>query len=183
MRSDTGGEFWGMITGAIFGAIAGGVNAFINGENVWAGIGAGAVSGAISGLAVDFAIATGGVGGVVIAAIGGAASSVSDDLITAAANDQEISSEELLVNATVSAVFNMASFGLATSPYMSKGFTLRSKIKAMRTNFSISAFGYSRTTYPLENLAKNFMKAMADSSAIDIGVKGNSLFWGDLIDG
>ena len=41
------------------------------GDNIWAGIGIGLATGALSGFALDISLATGGLGGLLIAAGGG----------------------------------------------------------------------------------------------------------------
>ena len=59
--TDPSGHFLGMLIGGLIGGISG----FFNGDGFW--------KGAASGAVVDFAVATGGWGGVAIAAVGGTA--------------------------------------------------------------------------------------------------------------
>ena len=111
-NSDISGDFFGTIIGAVVGGIVGGVTAAINGDNVLAGIGIGAATGAISGFAVDAAVATGGVGGIVIAVVGGMVASGLDYLLNAIANDDEFNIGDFAIESTVGGISNVLSFGI-----------------------------------------------------------------------
>src|SRR5690606_37868378 len=80
---DPNGEFVGTLIGGLVGGIVGGVRAAVKGENVWKGTAEGAVSGAIAGAVVDFAVATGGTGLVLVgaAAVGGGIGAGVGDLV------------------------------------------------------------------------------------------------------
>ena len=70
MYADPEGKFINTIIGGILGALIGGITALISVDNIWAGIGIGLATGALSGFALDISLATGGLGGLLIAAGG-----------------------------------------------------------------------------------------------------------------
>ena len=109
---DSEGTFINTITGALIGGIVGGVSAWINGDNVLSGIGIGVGTGVLAGAAADIAIATGGVGAIVIAAIGGALSSATNYAATELVNGRPVDAGKLAVEATVGAAFNVLTFGV-----------------------------------------------------------------------
>ena len=67
--------------------------------------------GPLAGICADFAIATGGVGGVIIAAAGGAAAGVINYVGTQGINDQEIDGGDLAISAVFGAVTNLLTYG------------------------------------------------------------------------
>ena len=79
--SDLSGDFCGMIAGAILGAVGGFTKSMLSGKSVseaLAEAGKDALEGAVWGLIGDIAVATGGVGGLVIAGVAAAASTTLD---------------------------------------------------------------------------------------------------------
>lgn len=113
MRSDPSGDFFNTAIGAVVGGVIGGISAAIAGDNVAAGIAIGAATGAVAGLAVDAAIATGGVAAIAIASIGGAVSSGANYAFTEKANGRSVHIGKLAWNAAVGGVLNTLSFGVS----------------------------------------------------------------------
>lgn len=109
---DTSGTFIGMAIGSIIGGIAGYIEAKRNNADVIKGTLIGAATGAISGLSVDAAIATGGVGGIVLAFAGGAISSALNYGLTEKANGNAVDTGEMVTEAIVGGAFNVLSFGI-----------------------------------------------------------------------
>ena len=112
---DSEGKFICAITGAIAGAITGGISAWLDSdpndpnklEKIFATAALGAATGALAGICADFAIATGGVGGVIIAAAGSAAAGVINYVGTQGINDQEIDGGDLAISAVFGAASNV----------------------------------------------------------------------------
>ena len=121
---DSEGKFICAITGAIAGAITGGISAWLDSdpndpnklEKIFATAALGAATGALAGICADFAIATGGVGGVIIAAAGGAAAGVINYVGTQGINDQEIDGGDLAISAVFGAVTNLLTMGMGAGP-------------------------------------------------------------------
>jgi hypothetical protein len=79
--SDLSGDFCGMIAGAILGAVGGFTKSMLSGKSVSEALsdaGKDALEGAVWGLIGDIAVATGGVGGLVIAGVAAVASTTLD---------------------------------------------------------------------------------------------------------
>nr|MBI1229715.1 hypothetical protein [Cytophagales bacterium] len=79
---DPDGRIVGTLIGGIVGAVGGAANAYIKGEDVLAGAVEGATAGIVAGAIVDFTVATGGTGLVVVGAgiAGGALGAVTGDV-------------------------------------------------------------------------------------------------------
>ena len=120
-RIDPKGEFFNTIVGAIGGAIGGYIGALVNGDDPVAGAKIGALTGAVAGLAVDIAIATGGVGGVVIAAAGGFIAGGADSILNDKANHREIDYGSAALSASIGAVANVLSFGTVDTKGLKQG--------------------------------------------------------------
>ena len=110
---DTNGEFINMLAGAIAGGIVGAISAALSGDNILAGMATGATTGAIAGFAVDVAVATGGIGGIAIAAAGGAFANGLNYAATELINDRPIDGGVLAIEATTGAISNLFTFGLS----------------------------------------------------------------------
>ena len=99
--SDPKGEFINTICGAIIGGFADMLTRDKSSESAWDAFKRGAVTGAIAGACLDIAVATGGVGGVVIAAAGGAVASVIDTSLESRNTGKKANVTEYAVNAVV----------------------------------------------------------------------------------
>ncbi len=115
--TDHNGCFINIVTGFLVGGLIGGINAALDGGNFWTGAAIGAATGAASGLFVDIAVATGGVGAVVMVTLGGAgvsaAGNIADQMINDGTSLNEIDIEEVLIEAAVGGVSNLLSFGVS----------------------------------------------------------------------
>jgi hypothetical protein len=96
--------------------LAGALTALVTGGDFWANVGYGALTGALAGLVVDVSVATGGVGGLVIAGVGGLVVGTGGDLLgqvwLEGKTGDDISLGRALTVGAISAVINMASFGI-----------------------------------------------------------------------
>ena len=124
---DSEGNFINTIIGVVVGGIWGGIAEASKGGSFWKGAAYGALSGAVAGLVVDAAIATGGVGGVVIAAFGGfAAGSLSDIgsqvIFEGAKSWDDIDKKRALTTGAITGVVNVVSFGLGAGLNKAMGF-------------------------------------------------------------
>lgn len=120
-RSDPNGEFFATLVGAIGGAIGGFIGAAINGDDPLKGALIGAGTGALAGLAVDFAVATGGLGGVAIAVVGGAIAGGIDSAANDIANGRSVDWGGAALSAGIGGVTNLLSFGLVDSSALKSG--------------------------------------------------------------
>ncbi|MFP4287143.1 MAG: RHS repeat-associated core domain-containing protein [Candidatus Izemoplasmataceae bacterium] len=113
---DSAGTFINTAIGAVVGGIWGGISAAAKGENVWAGVGYGAATGALAGFVVDLALATGGVGGVAIAAgfgFGvGFGTDVGQQMLFEGRNWEQVNKKRALVTGGITALVTTATFGL-----------------------------------------------------------------------
>ena len=191
MRADVGGQFWATITGAIAGAIAGGISAAVSGDNILAGIGVGAATGALAGAAVDVAIATGGVGAVVIASLGGAVSSGINYAATEKINGREVDHAELAAEATVGAVANVLSFGMGGGSLTRQGSkVLTNMINNMKSellkNTTKNVAGkpvYKTAKTVTKHIAKNLSSSIVEDVVVSGGSWLHSNLWRKLING
>lgn len=120
-RTDPSGKFFLAILGtvaigALVGAIAGGVVALVNGDDFWAGVAGGAVSGAICTLGVAVAVATGGLGGLAIAATVGFAGGFSGDLVSQGIKNgwDNLDFNQAFKVGAITAFASVATFGLTS---------------------------------------------------------------------
>ena len=120
-RDDPNGEFFGTLTGAIGGAIGGLIGAALNGDNLLMGALIGAGTGALAGLGVDFAVATGGLGGVALAAVGGALAGGIDSVANDVANGRPVDWGNAAFSAGTGAATNLLSFGLVDASSLKSG--------------------------------------------------------------
>ena len=172
--ADYSGTFLNTIIGGIVGAISGGISAAINGDNVWAGIGIGAATGALAGLAVDFAVATGGVGAIAIVAVGGALASGANYAGTELTNGRSVDSGVLAVEASVGALANLLTFGVSggsTAKVAGNTFNNMKKnlCETVMTNTTRKVAGKlikKSTTGIAKNIAKNLLTETAKSTII-----------------
>ena len=106
-----------MATGFLVGGIIGGINSALDGRSFWKGAAIGAASGAVSGFAVDLAVATGGIGGIVIAVVGGAVAggggNFADQTLIEGKTLDEVDWKDVCVEATVGGAANLLSFGVS----------------------------------------------------------------------
>ena len=118
MNSDPEGTFVSTILGGIFGAIWGAVGALMSGENldgVLKSAAIGAATGALAGAALDVAVATGGVGGVLLAGLGGFAASMAGDVATQLIVEErsEIDWGRAAISGAIGGVTNLMGFGVS----------------------------------------------------------------------
>ena len=159
--------------GAVFGAI----NAAVNGENVWAGIGIGAATGALSGLAVDLAIATGGLlAGIAIAAVGGGIASFGESALNDVVNnkDHKVDWGEAIDSGIFGAATNVLGFGMGLEDGVKTGAkTIKQAFQYAGKNFVSNTIANSRGKIPklmssrLSNLGKNSFKELTGTFLID----------------
>ena len=111
-RSDDGGAFFNTVIGAVVGGITAYCSAksdhSLSGKQVMQTAVAGAVTGAIGGFGVDVCLATGGVGGLVAAAIGGAVSSGGNTWASSRIQKKKPSMKDIAIDAVVGAGVNLA---------------------------------------------------------------------------
>ena len=124
--ADSTGNFFNTITGAIFGGIAGAITAISNGytgENdiFWELVAINAVVGAASGLAVDLAVASGGVLAFAGAAFAGGVINIIGDVQTAKLTGETLSSDDLIFSFMVGSLSNAMSFGLSNGKFAERG--------------------------------------------------------------
>ena len=187
--SDTTGTFINTITGALVGAIVGAINAAIKGDDVLAGAAIGAATGALAGVAADVAIATGGVGGLAIAALGGAISSGSNYAATELVNDRSVNGANFALEATVGAVANVLTFGLGKGSLTPRAGKLLSNMKSdfmnsvmKGTTKSVAGKTVSRSAPIVKKIvAKNSLMATDETAVIAFGAWYNSNAWGMLL--
>ena len=110
---DTNGQFINMLAAAIAGGIVGAISAALSGDDILAGAAVGATTGAIAGLTVDIAVATGGIGGIAIAAGGGALANTINYAATETINGRPIDGGALAIEAATGAISNVFTFGLS----------------------------------------------------------------------
>ena len=120
-NADPDGQFFGTLVGAIGGAIGGLIGAAINGDDLLSGALIGAGTGALAGLAVDFAVATGGLGGVAIAVIGGSAAGFIDSATNDMANGRAVNVDSAILSAGIGGITNLLAFGMIDSSVMKSG--------------------------------------------------------------
>ena len=121
---DSEGKFICAVTGAIAGAITGGISAWLDCdpndpkklEKIFATAALGAATGALAGACADLAIATGGVAGVAIAAVGGAIAGGANYAGTQGINDQKIDWGDFAVSAVIGAASNVLTMGMGAGP-------------------------------------------------------------------
>lgn len=187
--ADTHGTFINMITGAIFGGFWGGINALISGDDIWAGISIGAGTGAMAGLCADFAIATGGLGGLALAAMGGAVSNGINYLATEVVNGREIDGGRLVLEMTIGAATNMLTFGVGNGSLTPRS---GNKLSNMAKDFTDTIMkGTTKTvagkvvsrSKPIVRKIKvcNFLSETATSGVISFGSWFNTNAWGTLL--
>ena len=114
---DPDGHFVSTILGAIFGGIWGAITSAVQGKNVWKGMLVGAGTGAAAGFAVDFGMATGGIGGLVIAAAGGAIAGFIGDVASQRYVDgrswNEVDIGHAFAVAGITAITNVLGYGIS----------------------------------------------------------------------
>ena len=110
---DTNGQFINMLVGGIAGGIVGAVSAALSGDNIWAGAATGAATGAMAGLAVDVAVATGGIGGIAIATAVGGIANATNYTATELINGRAIDGGTLAIEFSTGALSNLFTFGLS----------------------------------------------------------------------
>lgn len=120
-RADPSGTFFGTLVGAIGGAIGGFISAKMNGDDPLKGALIGVGTGALAGLAVDFAAATGGLGGIAIAAFGGAAAGGLDSMANDVANGKPVDVGSVFLSAGVGSMANLLSFSLVDTSVLKAG--------------------------------------------------------------
>ena len=177
INADSRGTFFNAIIGGLVGGIVGGITAAINGDNIWAGVGIGAATGAVAGLCVDIAVATGGVGAIVIAGAGGMLASGASYAATETVNGRDIDMGTLVFEATVGGVFNIVSFGTAGGSMakvggkvidnLTKNFT--SSLMENTTRKVAGKIAYKSATGVAKNIAKNIGANAAITAAIAVG--------------
>ncbi|MCL2797598.1 MAG: hypothetical protein FWD58_06055 [Firmicutes bacterium] len=113
---DPGGNFVSTILGAAFGGLWGGILAAKQGKSFWKGAAVGAVTGALAGLAVDVGLATGGVGGIVLAGtlgfVAGFYGDIAGQMIVDEKKGYEVDLGQALASGVFTAVVNVATFGI-----------------------------------------------------------------------
>ncbi len=186
---DSGGTFICTITGAIIGGIIGAINAAIEGDDIGAGAAIGAATGALAGFAADAAIATGGVGAVVLAAAGGAAAGVTNYVANEYVNGRKPQLENIVLEGTVGAVSNLITFGVGGGTLVKTGGKLLTK---MANNFVSTIMKgttktvagkvvYKTAKTVAKHICQNSMMELAMTAATSGGAWLNSKAWGGVV--
>ena len=137
MRADTSGEFFNTICGAVIGGTIAALTRG-KGESIAQAFMRGAATGAIAGAGLDFCIATGGVGGLIVAGVTGAASGVIDTVWEKKNQGNNINWGEVVANGIIGAGLNVL-FGAAGREVSNAvGKTLKEVGEAVVTNFNRS---------------------------------------------
>lgn len=178
-RDDPKGEFFGAICGAVGGFVGGLVGAVINGDDdplQSALIGAG--TGFIAGACVDFAVATGGVGGIVIAAGGGVIAGGLDSVANDLYDGKPVDWGSAAFSAVLGGVTNLLSLGLVNTKGLQSGAKslkeaakdfLSNGVKQATENTTRRVAGSvvpKSVKGVLKNLAKNIINGRNESALI-----------------
>lgn len=134
---DSGGEFLNTIIGAVIGGIAGAVTAAVNGDNVWAGAAIGAATGAVAGFAADIAIATGGAGALVGAAIISGAANAANTIATDAVNGRDVNWGNAAIDFVSGSIGGLLTFGTGGGTLQKVGGSVWDNVKK---NFTKTLF-------------------------------------------
>ena len=167
-RSDDGGTFFNTVIGAVVGGIAAYCSAksdhSLSGKQVMQTAIAGAVTGAVGGLALDVCIATGGVGGLVVAAVGGAVSSGGNTIAANVIQKKKISAKEVVIDSAVGAGMNtlFGAYGRTAKRAIGKG--IKRIVKAMITN-SKSNFLSNSGRYFAKKGVRSVAQGLVESTA------------------
>ena len=167
-RSDDGGTFFNTVIGAVVGGIAAYCSAksdhSLSGKQVMQTAIAGAVTGAVGGLALDVCIATGGVGGLVVAAVGGAVSSGGNTIAANVIQKTKISAKEVVIDSAVGAGMNtlFGAYGRTAKRAIGKG--IKRIVKAMITN-SKSNFLSNSGRYFAKKGVRSVAQGLVESTA------------------
>ena len=106
-----------MVTGFLVGGVIGGIETHSRGGSFWKGAAVGAATGAASGIIVDIAVATGGIGGIVLATAGSAilaaTGNIADQKINKGKTWEELDGKSILVDAAIGGVVGLISFGVS----------------------------------------------------------------------
>ena len=186
---DSQGTFINTITGAIVGGLIGAVNAAIEGDDILAGAAIGAATGALAGITADFAIATGGVGAIVIAAVGGAISGGLNYAGNEVANGRKIRGDKLVLEMTVGAAANLLTFGAGGGSLKKTGGKTLSKMSRSLTSTvmkNTTKTAARKTVYRsarvvTKHVIKNSLMAATETAVISGGAWLNSRVWGMLL--
>ena len=132
-RQDESGNFFNTICGAIVGAVVSAVTRK-EGESLGEALLRGATTGAIAGAGLDICIATGGVGGMVIAGALGAAGSVLDTAWEANNNGENASTGDLIVSGVVGGGLNLLFGASGREAKRAVGKTIKEVFNAIKRN-------------------------------------------------
>ena len=186
---DTQGTFINTITGALVGGIIGAINAAIEGDDILAGAAIGTATGALAGIAADFAIATGGVGAIAIAAVGGAISGGLNYAGNEVANNRKVQGNKLALEMTVGAAANLLTFGTGGGSLTKRGGkaltkmtnSLTSTVMKNTTKTVARKTVYKSAKTVMKYVIKNSVMATAETATISVGAWFNSKVWGMLL--
>ena len=156
----------------VIGAVVDGIAAYcsaksdhsLSGKQVMQTAIAGAVTGAVGGLALDVCIATGGVGGLVVAAVGGAVSSGGNTIAANVIQKTKISAKEVVIDSAVGAGMNtlFGAYGRTAKRAIGKG--IKRIVKAMITN-SKSNFLSNSGRYFAKKGVRSVAQGLVESTA------------------
>ena len=161
----------------------------MNNDDIMAGAAIGAATGALAGAAADFAIATGGIGGVAIAVVGGAMSSGLNYAGTEKVNGRDIEHDRLALEMTVGAAANMLTFGSGGGSLIKRGGKVLNNLvddfsSTVMKNTTKTVAGktvYKTGKTVTKHIMRNAALATAETAVIGTGAWLNANAWGRML--
>ena len=179
-------DIHGKFAGAVIGAITGAIDSLIKAAtddiegNVLTSVLKGAANGAFWGLLGDFAVATGGVAGLVMAGTLGAAQSAMDYCISLD-SDADVNAAEFVVEVGVGAVFGMLSFGMADNAFTDSGKVFLNRLTESITGETARKIGGKVVEYGTKRICKQTAKNLVCGFVETVVLDGLSWYAGKTL--